>query len=337
MLELQIVLSALKLRFEIQEYPTTKIGELKQRVSRLAEPHWANRSVDGRFELCLIRSNLEQNQDVWLIGDDTTLEFQQIKTGDVLDYANFNSAELVEAVAAAEPRSSTSGAAPVQLEGYMLKRGSKGVVLSWKRRFFRIEDNRLLYFEKEPIDPLLPLGYISLGTGASIQESFAIPDVDSSLLIEISTQNPMRVWYLQAESAPQRAIWLRGLHDAIAYWQTTEKSWLEGYLTKRGGLRKNWLIRWCILRSDFLYYYETKDNSYYLKGKIPLYTATVLAAEESKNKVFRGRNFGFSIMTTDREYQMCANNQEDRDRWISRLRTNVYALEESLSSIRIDV
>lgn len=302
----------------------------------MAQAQLSQLSKQQRYELCLIHSDLEQNQDVWLIGDETTLEFQRIRSGNILDYAAFDNA-----TGSGSSELHSSGQAmtkPVELEGFLLKRGSKGVVLSWKRRFFRIQDNRLLYFEKEPLGTTEPLGYISLGAKTTIQETFAITDVDSTLLIEIST--PMRVWYLQADTTADRDIWMAGLTQSVRYWQNTEKNWLEGYLTKRGGIWKNWLVRWCILRSDFLYYYEAKDNSYYLKGKIPLYAATVLTQEESNQaKIFRGRTFGFSIATVsgDRTYYLCANSQAHRDEWVSRLRTNIYALEEKISQITVDV
>ena len=34
----------------------------------------------------------------------------------------------------------------------------------------------------------------------------------------------------------------------------------KGYLTKRGGNRKNWKKRWFILKEDSLFYYESREN-----------------------------------------------------------------------------
>ncbi|MDP2434768.1 MAG: hypothetical protein Q8P67_03405 [archaeon] len=344
-----VKISSLGISMQMVENPSTRISQIKESIRTLYKPQLsALAQPSSAFELCLISSALEKNQDVWLIGDDTTLEFQRIKNGDQLEYSLFENSAAVEAAPAPpspvaststlEPHVQTLGLPlslqkPVELEGYLLKRGSKGLRQTFKRRFFRIQDNRLLYFEHEPVSSSDQLGYISLGTGTTVKDTFAIPDVDPSLLIEIST--PMRIWYLQAEHPADRDIWLENISQAIKYWATTEKSWLEGFLTKRGGIWKSWLVRWCILRSDFLYYYEAKDNSYYQKGKIPLYGASVLAQDENQSKIFKGRLFGFSIATGARVYYLCANSQADREAWIAKLLQNVYALEEKISKIRL--
>ncbi|KAL9646943.1 hypothetical protein ABK040_013802 [Willaertia magna] len=46
-------------------------------------------------------------------------------------------------------KSSSSSSAPKELHGYLSKKGEKGLVKLWRKRFFKLESNDLIYYEKE--------------------------------------------------------------------------------------------------------------------------------------------------------------------------------------------
>ncbi len=46
----------------------------------------------------------------------------------------------------------------------------------------------------------------------------------------------------------------------------------EGYLTKRGGMVKNWKTRWFVLKANYLYYYKNQESVKVIK--LPLSNET---------------------------------------------------------------
>eukprot|EP01114_Cavostelium_apophysatum_P022952 TRINITY_DN8485_c0_g1_i2.p2 TRINITY_DN8485_c0_g1~~TRINITY_DN8485_c0_g1_i2.p2 ORF type:complete len:206 (-),score=39.73 TRINITY_DN8485_c0_g1_i2:756-1373(-) len=95
----------------------------------------------------------------------------------------------------------------------------------------------------------------------------------------------------------------------------------QGYLTKQGGVIKNWKKRWFILtKTSQLYYYREKGDLN-AAGSIQI-TDRTLVQEASKKS---GRPFSFEIsagpesLTTSKErsYLLVASSQAEMDEWMA--------------------
>jgi PH domain/C2 domain len=92
-----------------------------------------------------------------------------------------------------------------------------------------------------------------------------------------------------------------------------------GYLTKRGGKRKNWLRRRFELRDNVITYYsESRIRGVERrKGVVPLDAKTTVecaAGDENEH----GR-FGFELVTDDRVYRFEADSAAEREQWLQKL------------------
>lgn len=88
----------------------------------------------------------------------------------------------------------------------------------------------------------------------------------------------------------------------------------EGYLTKQGRIRKNWRVRWFILRNQYLSYYRTKQHRKPL-GMLDLTEAISVDLDSSKDK-----DFCFRIIMPSRTWYFLGNSVEDSQQWVELLR-----------------
>ncbi|EGC38074.1 hypothetical protein DICPUDRAFT_86690 [Dictyostelium purpureum] len=86
----------------------------------------------------------------------------------------------------------------------------------------------------------------------------------------------------------------------------------QGYLTKKGAMRRNWTKRWFVLKQGYLFYFKTsKDKK--PKGIIQLNNVSVTRSYYKPNCMAIKSN---SIDKDDREFLICANSQNDLESWI---------------------
>eukprot|EP00029_Vermamoeba_vermiformis_P008115 TRINITY_DN3704_c0_g1_i1.p1 TRINITY_DN3704_c0_g1~~TRINITY_DN3704_c0_g1_i1.p1 ORF type:complete len:292 (-),score=37.17 TRINITY_DN3704_c0_g1_i1:258-1133(-) len=91
-------------------------------------------------------------------------------------------------------------------EGWLKKRGDKGIVKGWKNRFFVLEaDPDKLYYYRSRGDPK-PLGFIELSKVFSLHKTN-----DGAFGFAVCV--PGRIYYLQAFSEGERAKWLEYFVD----------------------------------------------------------------------------------------------------------------------------
>ena len=88
----------------------------------------------------------------------------------------------------------------------------------------------------------------------------------------------------------------------------------EGYLTKQGRIRKNWRVRWFILRNQYLSYYRTKQHKKPL-GTLNLMEAISVDLDNSKQK-----EFCFRVIMPSRTWYFLGNSIEDSQQWVELLR-----------------
>jgi hypothetical protein len=93
---------------------------------------------------------------------------------------------------------------------------------------------------------------------------------------------------------------------------------LAGWLSKRGGMVKNWKRRWIVLKSNFLYYYKAKGDGEPL-GFIPIDRCTIKPVDV---EVFK-KPYCFEI--TDpcnafnkwhKSYFICSESEKEMKSWI---------------------
>jgi len=96
----------------------------------------------------------------------------------------------------------------------------------------------------------------------------------------------------------------------------------QGYLIKRGHVRKNWKMRFFVLRNDSLSYYETQYTNHGPLGVISLkdfHSITVNKVEETEMKL-KKRNV-FRLAAVGKEYYIDAQTEDELNSWIVAMRS----------------
>ena len=88
----------------------------------------------------------------------------------------------------------------------------------------------------------------------------------------------------------------------------------SGYLTKRGGVRHNWLRRWCVLDAQRLAYFESEDAGR-AKGTIELAAVVQVRASGAPGATAEE----MEVVAKERVYRLRADTVEQRDAWIAAL------------------
>ena len=125
------------------------------------------------------------------------------------------------------------------MEGWLWKKGEKGLVKGWKHRFFRQHKDQLIYYKSDVSQE--PLGVIPLDEGKNtcFFVSSCSRFVSSSLVyaihpagfkdkehtFQISTEQ--RIFYLQAENEDQFHYWSLGLSAHIKRSGTQDRLMLK--------------------------------------------------------------------------------------------------------------
>ena len=93
-----------------------------------------------------------------------------------------------------------------------------------------------------------------------------------------------------------------------------------GFLSKKGGERRNWNKRWFELRSHSLAYYNSRKADK-LKGEIPLINCEV---EEQE---YETKTFVFVLKSSNRTYFISAFSEADMKSWIKSITKCIQSLE----------
>ncbi|KAK5577454.1 hypothetical protein RB653_002395 [Dictyostelium firmibasis] len=101
---------------------------------------------------------------------------------------------------------------PQMLCGYLKKQGDKGLVRSFKKRWFQQRDTKLFYYEKEGDSE--PYGLVNL------PDMISVKTVDSGF--ELAT--PSRVYIFQVFKPSDLTYWTEGLKEFKKYYQSLQNS-----------------------------------------------------------------------------------------------------------------
>eukprot|EP00736_Rhodelphis_marinus_P000766 Rmarinus@m.8290 len=184
--------------------------------------------------------------------------------------------------------------------GYLQKKGERGLFRPYKRRFFRICDDKLEYSLSET--ETTPLGSISFVNVS------AVKNVGHGVF---EVHVPNRVYQLKAENDGICQEWIAALKLAIGGGDDDCKK-LEGYLMKQGGkgVIQDYKQRYFRLIGTRLYYYtkssDEKPINHICMGDV---LAIVSKPPES-----------FEIHTSKRIYFLQASSMVEQKRWVENLK-----------------
>ena len=91
----------------------------------------------------------------------------------------------------------------------------------------------------------------------------------------------------------------------------------EGFMTKRGAIRKNWNQRWFVLNKNFLRYYKRRDSS------SPIRTFDLRKASEVCECSIDGKENCFKVVMPSRIFYMRSDSAYESEQWNKILRWKV--------------
>ncbi len=143
-----------------------------------------------------------------------------------------------------------------EMRGWLLKAGNRSS--GWKRRYFVLHQNGLLYFEDDA-DAQEKARYV--GTCSLDSAINVLPVQNSEALgyptpfgIQIVCTSPQRIWQLCAESAEEQRLWVQHVGYFVPTLGLSAFPFFGGHLTKRGGTFKNWKKRFFAVLDGVLVY-----------------------------------------------------------------------------------
>ncbi|XP_077587321.1 pleckstrin homology domain-containing family H member 1 [Stigmatopora nigra] len=169
---------------------------------------------------------------------------------------------------------------PEQLEksSYLLKMSSQ--VKAWKRRWFILRNDEILYY-KSPSDIIRkPEGQIQLNSSCRIVRG------DGAQTFQLITEK--KTFYLAADSPNILEEWIRVLQNVLSVQVsspsgvelTSAKPTVTGWLTKvKHGHSK---MVWCRLVGNVFYYYRNQEDKLPL-GQLQLRSATIREVDRSRD------------------------------------------------------
>ncbi|XP_078276761.1 differentially expressed in FDCP 6 homolog isoform X2 [Rhinoraja longicauda] len=116
------------------------------------------------------------------------------------------------------------------------------------------------------------------------------------------------------------------------YQEIIEDVLKQGYLWKKGQLRRNWTERWFILKPSILSYYVSEDRKE-RKGSIPLDRNCCVEVLTERD----GKRCMFCVKTPSRTYEMCASDTKQRQEWTTAIQTAIRLQAEGKKSLHKDL
>ena len=201
-------------------------------------------------------------------------------------------------------------------EGWGHKEGLK--TRNWKRRWFVLRPNVLLYYEKRELslEGKEPLGSIIL-FDCNIKPA---TEADCGKEFGVAIFHPQRrTYYLHFSSEEERQSWCAALQAAKESQADKNFGSKAGHLKKKGksGLESNY----CILRENVFYFAESSAH-YLISGAIDLESYSIANTFEKQ-----GELFPFSLCHPQRPILILyASSDQEREQWIQEMQQTITAL-----------
>ncbi|XP_017277104.1 pleckstrin homology domain-containing family H member 1 isoform X1 [Kryptolebias marmoratus] len=169
----------------------------------------------------------------------------------------------------------STGPETLEKSGYLLKMGSQ--VKAWKRRWFILRNEEILYY-KSPSDVIRkPQGQIELNSSCCIVRG------EGAQTFQLITEK--KIFYLTADSPNILEEWIRVLQNILKVQasspvtvETRQKPTVRGWLTKvKHGHSK---LVWCSLVGKVFCYYRNQEDKLPL-GQLQMREASVLEVDRS--------------------------------------------------------
>jgi len=159
-------------------------------------------------------------------------------------------------------------------QGYLFKKGDLGVLKTWKKRYFSIRLELLVYHEDDKTcqNNAAMIGFVPLHKISSITVDYDKPNVFKLIASD-------RIWYLRGETKEIAAAWIDSCNFAIARGDflrdpedisTHDLTVVEGEV-RVGGL--NWKLRYLVLRDGIFHLHKSANGA--LISKTVVYKASL--------------------------------------------------------------
>ncbi|XP_007892313.1 differentially expressed in FDCP 6 homolog [Callorhinchus milii] len=116
------------------------------------------------------------------------------------------------------------------------------------------------------------------------------------------------------------------------YQEIIEDVLKQGYLWKKGQLRRNWTERWFILKPNLISYYASEDRKE-KKGSISLDRNCCVEVLSDRD----GKRCMFCVKTINRTYEMSASDTKQRQEWTTAIQTAIRLQAEGKQSLHKDL
>ncbi|XP_020651956.3 differentially expressed in FDCP 6 homolog isoform X2 [Pogona vitticeps] len=196
---------------------------------------------------------------------------------------------------------------------------------------FLSEDKYPLIMVPDEVEYLLK----KICTSMSIELSSG--ELDDYLSQETQQQNGLTVW--QFLDLVNSGRFLRGIeHEAISmaieevYQEIIGDVLKQGYLWKKGNLRRNWSERWFTLKPSDLSYYMSEERKE-KKGSISLDRNSCVEILPDRD----GKRCMFCVKTASRTYEMSASDTKQRQEWTLAIQMAIRLQAEGKKSLHKDL
>ncbi|XP_042717449.1 differentially expressed in FDCP 6 homolog isoform X2 [Chrysemys picta bellii] len=162
-------------------------------------------------------------------------------------------------------------------------------------------------------------------------------ELDDHLSQDPQHQSGMTVW--QFLDLVNSGKLLRGIErEAVSmaveevYQEVIEDMLKQGYLWKKGQLRRNWSERWFTLKPSALSYYMSEERKE-KKGSIALDKHCCVEVLPDRD----GKRCMFCVKTSSRTYEMSASDTKQRQEWTLAIQTAIRLQAEGKKSLHKDL